>query len=104
MTDTPFRYRPKICVWEITLACNAHCIHCGSVAGEPRADELGTDEAVVQNVAKEYERNAERYALLKWAQRSFDNFKVVPPRSGICHQVNLENLGQVVIAARQGAT
>ena len=43
-------------------------------------------------------RNRERYALLKWAQQSFDNFKVVPPRSGICHQVNLEYLGRVVIA------
>ena len=67
-----------------------------------QVDYYGTDEAVVQNVAKEYERNGERYALLKWAQKSFDNFKVVPPRSGICHQVNLENLGQVVIAEKTG--
>jgi aconitate hydratase len=67
-----------------------------------QVDCYGTDDAVVQNVAKEYERNGERYALLKWAQRSFDNFKVVPPRSGICHQVNLEYLGQVVIADKQG--
>jgi aconitate hydratase len=67
-----------------------------------QVDCYGTDDAVVQNVAKEYERNSERYALLKWAQRSFDNFKVVPPRSGICHQVNLEYLGQVVIADKQG--
>jgi aconitate hydratase len=61
-------------------------------------DYFGTDDAVFQNVKKEYERNGERYALLKWAQKSFNNFKVVPPRSGICHQVNLENMGQVVIA------
>ena len=47
--------------------------------------------------ALEYERNSERYELLKWAQKSFSNFKVVPPNSGICHQVNLENLGRVVI-------
>jgi aconitate hydratase len=62
-----------------------------------QVDCYGTETAVVQNVKKEYERNAERYALLKWAQQSFNNFKVVPPRSGICHQVNLENLGRVVI-------
>ncbi len=65
-----------------------------------QVDYFGTNNAVVQNVAKEYQRNGERYALLKWAQKSFDNFKVVPPRSGICHQVNLENLGQVVIVDR----
>jgi len=63
-----------------------------------QVDCYGTETAVVQNVKKEYERNGERYALLKWAQKSFNNFKVVPPRAGICHQVNLENLGRVVIA------
>jgi len=63
-----------------------------------QVDYFGTDAAVFQNVKKEYERNGERYALLKWAQKSFNNFKVVPPRSGICHQVNLENVGQAVIA------
>ena len=62
-----------------------------------QVDYFGTQDAVFQNVKKEYQRNGERYALLKWAQKSFMNFKVVPPRSGICHQVNLENLGQVVI-------
>ena len=62
-----------------------------------QVDYFGTDDAVFQNVKKEYERNGERYALLKWAQKSFNNFKVVPPRSGICHQVNLENMGQAVI-------
>ena len=62
-----------------------------------QVDCFGTDNAVFQNVKREYERNAERYALLKWAQKSFKNFRVVPPRSGICHQVNLENVGQVVI-------
>jgi aconitate hydratase len=62
-----------------------------------QVDFFGTDNAVFQNVKMEYERNAERYALLKWAQKSFKNFRVVPPRSGICHQVNLENVGQVVI-------
>ena len=62
-----------------------------------QVDYFGTESALTKNVAKEYERNGERYALLKWAQKSFDNFKVVPPNSGICHQVNLEYLGQVVV-------
>ncbi|MGD9876814.1 aconitate hydratase AcnA, partial [Desulfococcus sp.] len=64
-----------------------------------QVDYYGTADALRKNVAKEYERNGERYALLKWAQKSFDNFKVVPPNSGICHQVNLEHLGRVVITA-----
>jgi aconitate hydratase len=60
-------------------------------------DYYGTTDSLQKNVIKEYERNSERYKLLKWAQASFDNFKVVPPNSGICHQVNLEHLGRVVI-------
>jgi aconitate hydratase len=62
-----------------------------------QVDYFGSAEALSQNVAKEYERNSERYELLKWAQKSFNNFNVVPPNSGICHQVNLEYLGRVVI-------
>ncbi len=62
-----------------------------------QVDAFGTEDAVVENVRKEYGRNSERYAFLKWAQQSFDNFKVVPPRSGICHQVNLEHVGRVVM-------
>ncbi|MGD2271553.1 MAG: aconitate hydratase AcnA [Desulfobacterales bacterium] len=62
-----------------------------------QVDYFGTRDALIRNVAKEYERNGERYALLKWAQKSFDNFRVVPPNSGICHQVNLEYLGRVVM-------
>ncbi|MDR3631130.1 MAG: aconitate hydratase AcnA [Desulfocapsaceae bacterium] len=61
-------------------------------------DAYGSRDCLHQNVAKEYERNNERYTLLKWAQKSFNNFMVVPPNSGICHQVNLEYLGRVVIA------
>ncbi len=61
-------------------------------------DYYGTTDSLAKNVAKEYERNGERYALLKWAQKSFDNFKVVPPNSGICHQINFEYLGRVVIS------
>ncbi len=60
-------------------------------------DYFGTTDSLERNVEKEYQRNRERYALLKWAQKSFDNFKVVPPNSGICHQVNLEYLGRVII-------
>jgi aconitate hydratase len=62
-----------------------------------QVDYFGDRDALQKNVAKEYERNGERYALLKWAQKSFSNFRVVPPNSGICHQVNLEYLGQVVM-------
>ena len=62
-----------------------------------QVDYYGTPDALKKNVAKEYERNQERYELLKWAQNSFNNFSVVPPNSGICHQVNLEYLGRVVI-------
>ncbi len=67
-----------------------------------QVDFFGTAEALTRNVAREYERNAERYTLLKWAQKSFDNFRVVPPNSGICHQVNLEHLGKVIVAAEEG--
>ncbi|WP_163336315.1 aconitate hydratase AcnA [Desulfopila sp. IMCC35008] len=64
-----------------------------------QVDHSRTTGSLDLNVSKEYERNSERYTLLKWAQKSFDNFRVVPPNSGICHQVNLEHLGRVVIAA-----
>ncbi len=63
-----------------------------------QVDYYGTADSLEKNVEKEYERNGERYALLKWAQKSFDNLTVVPPNSGICHQVNLEHLGHVVMA------
>ncbi|MCJ7542295.1 MAG: aconitase family protein [Desulfobacterales bacterium] len=66
-----------------------------------QVDHYGTADSLEKNVAKEYERNGERYALLKWAQKSFDNFRVVPPNSGICHQVNLEYIGHVVMAQKQ---
>ncbi|MBW2607860.1 MAG: aconitate hydratase AcnA [Deltaproteobacteria bacterium] len=62
-----------------------------------QVDYFGTVDSLKKNVAREYERNRERYELLKWAQKSFDNFRIVPPNSGICHQVNLEYLGHVVI-------
>ena len=62
-----------------------------------QVDFFGTDYAYTKNVTYEYERNRERYQLLKWAQQAFDNFTVVPPGMGICHQVNLEYLAKGVI-------
>jgi len=59
-------------------------------------DSFGTRDAFAKNVALEYDRNGERYAFLRWGQSAFDNFRVVPPGTGICHQVNLEYLAQVV--------
>src|SRR5215216_4647155 len=56
----------------------------------------GTSTAFKKNVIEEYKQNQERYTFLKWAQRSFENFRVVPPGTGICHQVNLEYLSQTV--------
>jgi aconitate hydratase len=58
-------------------------------------DEFGTPRAFQMNVDREYQRNGERYQFLKWGQGAFDNFRVVPPGTGICHQVNLEYLSQV---------
>ena len=61
-------------------------------------DRFANPNAFHENVKFEYERNKERYAFLKWGQESLDNFRVVPPGTGICHQVNLEYLGRVVWA------
>ncbi len=62
-------------------------------------DEFGTPRALATNVDLEYERNQERYKFLKWGQQAFRNFRVVPPGTGICHQVNLEYLAQTVWTA-----
>ncbi|QMU57437.1 MAG: aconitate hydratase AcnA [Boseongicola sp.] len=59
-------------------------------------DEFGNPRAFQMNVDREYERNLERYTFLKWGQSAFNNFRVVPPGTGICHQVNLEYLSQAV--------
>jgi len=59
-------------------------------------DEFGNPRAFQMNVDREYERNMERYQFLKWGQGAFNNFRVVPPGTGICHQVNLEYLSQTV--------
>ncbi|WP_321344169.1 aconitate hydratase AcnA [Breoghania sp.] len=59
-------------------------------------DHFGNSTAFTQNVEREYERNGERYEFLRWGQSAFDNFRAVPPGTGICHQVNLEYLAQTV--------
>jgi aconitate hydratase len=67
-------------------------------------DSFGGPGAFQKNVDLEFERNGERYAFLRWGQTAFDNFRVVPPGTGICHQVNLENLAQVVWTKDEGGT
>ena len=68
-----------------------------------QVDRWGTSLAFEYNIEREYERNSERYALLKWAQDSFRNMRVFPPGKGICHQVNLEYLSTVVaVGERDG--
>ncbi|UZK68095.1 aconitate hydratase AcnA [Sphingomonas sp. S1-29] len=63
-------------------------------------DEFGTPKAFENNVDLEYERNSERYEFLKWGSKALDNFKVVPPGTGICHQVNLEYVSQAVWSSK----
>jgi aconitate hydratase len=65
-------------------------------------DEFGSPKAYAKNVELEYERNGERYNFLKWGQGAFANFRVVPPGTGICHQVNLEYLSQTVWTSTDG--
>ncbi len=64
-------------------------------------DKFGSPEAFARNVEIEMERNAERYRFLRWGQKAFDNFRVVPPGTGICHQVNLEYLAKGVWSSEQ---
>ena len=68
-----------------------------------QVDEYGTEASLLINTELEFERNLERYQFLKWGQTALHNFRVVPPGTGICHQVNLEYLGQVVFTAKDGA-
>jgi aconitate hydratase len=65
-----------------------------------QVDFFGRNEAIRFNTDKEYQRNRERYAFLRWGQKAFQNFRVVPPETGICHQVNLEYLGKVVFTSK----
>ncbi len=66
-----------------------------------QVDEYGTEAAYLINTGLEVERNKERYVFLRWGQEAFRNFRVVPPGTGICHQVNLEYLGQVVFRSKE---
>ncbi|MDF7774729.1 aconitate hydratase AcnA [Sphingomonas sp. AOB5] len=63
-------------------------------------DEFGSPKAFEQNVELEYDRNLERYEFLKWGSKALDNFQVVPPGTGICHQVNLEYIGRAVWSSK----
>src|SRR5215510_9925516 len=67
-----------------------------------QVDSFGSVNAFGMNAQLEFQRNAERYAFLRWGQTAFQNFKVVPPDTGICHQVNLEYLARVVCAVQHG--
>jgi aconitate hydratase len=69
-----------------------------------QVDEAGTSLAFAANAELEFQRNRERYAFLRWGQNGFDNFRVVPPDTGIVHQVNLEYLARVVFDVEQGGT
>jgi aconitate hydratase len=65
-------------------------------------DVAGTADALTKNIDLEFDRNGERYRFLRWGQEAFDNFRVVPPDTGICHQVNLEYLAQVAWTSENG--
>src|SRR5262245_16429594 len=68
-------------------------------------DSFGKADSFARNVKLEYERNGERYAFLRWGQSAFSNFRVVPPNTEICHQINLKYLAQTIwTAAQDGVT
>jgi aconitate hydratase len=69
-----------------------------------QVDAFGNQKAFAVNEERDYERNGERYAFLRWGQTAFDNFRVVPPATGICHQVNLEYLGRCVYTRERDGT
>jgi aconitate hydratase len=69
-----------------------------------QVDAFGNAGAFAVNAERDFDRNLERYSFLKWGQHSFDNFRVVPPATGICHQVNLEHLAQVVYSRENDGT
>ena len=69
-----------------------------------QVDAFGNERAFDINADRDYERNEERYAFLRWGQQAFDNFRVVPPATGICHQVNLEYISEVVFSREKDGT
>ena len=68
-----------------------------------QVDTSATKDSFVKNVKREFERNYERYSFLKWGQQAFNNFRIVPPGTGICHQVNLEYLSKVTRSIKHGS-
>ena len=68
-----------------------------------QVDAFGNERAFAVNAEREFERNRERYSFLKWGREAFDNFSVVPPATGICHQVNLEHISQVVYSSERAS-
>ena len=82
-----------------TRSCPAELVIDHSV----QVDAFGTRDAFRINAEREFERNQERYAFLRWGQDAFDNFAVVPPDTGIVHQVNLEYLARVVFTSDETA-
>ena len=66
-----------------------------------QVDSFAQNSSLTKNISREFERNQERYKLLKWAQNSFSNFLVVPPGTGIVHQVNLENLAEIILSSNE---
>jgi aconitate hydratase len=69
-----------------------------------QVDAFGNERAFAVNAEREFARNRERYSFLKWGREAFDNFSVVPPATGICHQVNLEHIAQVVYSSERSGT
>ncbi|HEY8081920.1 MAG TPA: aconitate hydratase [Solirubrobacterales bacterium] len=69
-----------------------------------QVDAFGNERAFALNAERDFERNRERYSFLKWGREAFDNFSVVPPATGICHQVNLEHIAQVVYSSERTGT
>ncbi len=69
-----------------------------------QVDAFGNERAFAVNAEREFERNRERYSFLKWGREAFDNFSVVPPATGICHQVNLEHISQVVYSSERSGS
>src|SRR6185436_18563533 len=69
-----------------------------------QVDKFGSADSLATNVRLEYERNRERYAFMRWGQKALDAFRVVPPSTGIVHQVNLEHLAPVVATRTLGGT
>ena len=119
------RLCPRVCFCRILPECRRSSIllrcarRCEKLGGDPKkinpllpadlvidhsvqVDKFGVEGALAFNSELEFMRNIERYAFLRWGQKAFENFSVVPPDTGICHQVNLEYLAKVVFSREEG--